>query len=403
MTRPLSPGWRRVRLSEVLQQVYRLEELLPDKDYRPLGVKWYANGVFERERKRGKAIAAKQLNRVEAGDFIYNRLFAWKGSFAVVQKEHDGGHVSGEFPIFRAKDGALSEDYLFLYFSRPLLWKRIEYQSTGTTNVSRNRFREDQFLSLSINLPPLSEQRRIVSAVRTVDEAIQTNETLLRVKESTGRLLIDELIRSGLRGKDGAPWLCRPLASVATIQTGIAKNKNRAAHEGNDVPYLRVANVQDGRLDLREVKTIRIRADEVERYRLKIGDVLLTEGGDNDKLGRGLVWRGEIPLCLHQNHIFAVQCKTEELLPEFLTVFCSSTIGRAYFLGAAKQTTNLASINARQLKEMPVAIPPRPIQHQIAHIANTLTEQLESCREVGARMKHSRNVLLENTLDGRTR
>src|SRR3546814_17828054 len=96
-----------------------------------------------------------------------------------------------------------------------------------------------------------------------------------------------------------------------SVQTGIAKGKaiNGAAIT---LPYLRVANVQDGHVDLSVIKTITLKPSEVDRYSLRKGDVLFTEGGDFDKLGRGTVWNGEIKPCLHQNHVFAVRPNTED-------------------------------------------------------------------------------------------
>ena len=149
-----------------------------------MGVKWYAGGVFERERRLGKAIAAKQLNRVEEGDFVYNRLFAWKGSFAVVGNGYAGGYVSGEFPVLRAKPGLILEEFLYRYFSRPQVWKQIEHQSTGTTSVSRNRWKEEQLFAWHISLPPLHEQGRIVAILHAVDEAINANgEVIARMRD----------------------------------------------------------------------------------------------------------------------------------------------------------------------------------------------------------------------------
>ncbi len=95
-------------------------------------------------------------------------------------------------------------------------------------------------------------------------------------------------------------WKIIPLASVAEIRTGLAKSSQRKSIDPVQMPYLRVANVQDGHLDLSEMKTITIERSEATRYLLLNGDVLLTEGGDFDKLGRGAVWKSEIPNCLHQ-------------------------------------------------------------------------------------------------------
>jgi hypothetical protein len=103
------------------------------------------------------------------------------------------------------------------------------------------------------------------------------------------------------------------------------------------------------------MKSISIRPSEINRYRLHIGDVVLTEGGDFDKLGRGFIWRGELELCVHQNHVFAVRPHRDHLLPEFFAYLAQSAYGKAYFLQVAHKTTNLASINVTKLKGFAIA------------------------------------------------
>ena len=171
-------------------------------------------------------------------------------------------------------------------------------------------------------------------------------------------------------------WALVPLSEVATVQTGLAMGKavNGASLE---LPYLRVANVQDGHLDLDVIKTVAVSHDDVARFSLQPGDVLFTEGGDFDKLGRGTVWRGEVPNCLHQNHVFAVRPSPAKLLPEFLAALASSAHGRRYFQLSSKQSTNLASINSTQLKEFPVPLPSLDLQRKIAEILRTWDEALE--------------------------
>lgn len=162
-------------------------------------------------------------------------------------------------------------------------------------------------------------------------------------------------------------WNKALLHHVADVQTGLSKSENRT---GSFVkkPYLRVANVQDGHLDLTEIKEINVPISQVERFGLQMNDVLLTEGGDFDKLGRGCVWRNEIPGCVHQNHIFAVRViKPEVMLPQFLACQIQSAHAKNYFLSCAKQTTNLASINSSQIKELPVLLPPIDEQREMVH------------------------------------
>lgn len=178
-----------------------------------------------------------------------------------------------------------------------------------------------------------------------------------------------------------AGWTRQRLERLSVIQTGISKNQNIRT-ETVEIPYLRVANVQDGYLDLTEIKTIHVPADKVERYKLRTGDVLLTEGGDFDKLGRGTVWRGQIDPCLHQNHIFVVRPNTDRLLPEFLSAQTGSSYGRKYFLSCSKQSTNLASINSSQLKAFPVLIPPIPEQKVIVDVLASWDEAIENIEKL---------------------
>jgi len=123
---------------------------------------------------------------------------------------------------------------------------------------------------------------------------------------------------------------------------------------------------------------IEVEKSTIERYLLMPGDVLLTEGGDFDKLGRGTVWKGEITPCLHQNHIFVARPKKEVLMPQFLSFLTGSSYGKAYFLKCSKQSTNLASINSSQLKCFPVLLPPMNEQKEIVDIISTWDKVIDN-------------------------
>ena len=176
-------------------------------------------------------------------------------------------------------------------------------------------------------------------------------------------------------------WMKVSLASLSTVQTGIAKGK-LVISSPISLPYLRVANVQDGRVDLTDIKDMTVSRADLARYSLRFGDVLFTEGGDFDKLGRGTVWRGQIEPCLHQNHVFAVRPDPTLLLPDFLAYQAASDYGRRYFQRSAKQSTNLASINSTQLKDFPILLPPLTEQHKIVEILHTLDKTLEKLKEL---------------------
>jgi type I restriction enzyme, S subunit len=203
----------------------------------------------------------------------------------------------------------------------------------------------------------LETQKRIVLRLETLlGEVKSARELQETIEEDTGQLL-DSVISSVFDDQEILGWQTNNLHEVAYIQTGIAKGKRYGNQKLQELPYLRVANVQSGYLDLDEVKTIILAEIEIERYRLQNGDLLLTEGGDFDKLGRGAVWNSEIDPCVHQNHIFAVRLDQEKVLPRFAEYAMQSKQAKAYFVSKAKKTTNLASINKSQLSAFPLFYP----------------------------------------------
>ena len=194
-----------------------------------------------------------------------------------------------------------------------------------------------------------------------------------------------------------AGWAQVRLGEVAEVLSGVAKNTKRHLTDPVEVPYLRVANVQDGFLDLSEIKTIRLERSEVERFTLRDGDVLMNEGGDIDKLGRGAVWKAEVAPCVHQNHVFSVRCGSR-LLPYHLSAVAESPIGKSYFLEVGKQTTNLASINKTLLRDLPIPLPPLPEQKKIAAILSSVDEAIQATQGVIDQTRRVKEGLLQDLL-----
>ena len=176
-------------------------------------------------------------------------------------------------------------------------------------------------------------------------------------------------------------WTWATLDALAAIKGGITKDQNRKFTEpARSIPYLRVANVQRGYLDLSEVKEIVATDDEIQELILKRGDILFNEGGDRDKLGRGWVWNDELPECIHQNHVFRARLFDMGLNPKLVSWY-ANTFGQKFFFDEGKHTTNLASISMSKLKGLPVPIPPPAEQTRIvAEVERRLSvvEELES-------------------------
>jgi type I restriction enzyme S subunit len=113
-----------------------------------------------------------------------------------------------------------------------------------------------------------------------------------------------------------------------------------------------VANVQRGHVDLSVIKDIEATDNEIADLRLQNGDILLNEGGDVDKLGRGWVWEGQTDTCIHQNHVFRARPVAESVNPYFVSHY-ANTLGQDYFFTAGAQTVNLASVSLRKVRALP--------------------------------------------------
>jgi type I restriction enzyme, S subunit len=171
-------------------------------------------------------------------------------------------------------------------------------------------------------------------------------------------------------------WEVKPLKRVSQIQTGLAKGKEVEPEGSVEVPFLRVANVQDNFLDLENVHMITIQESSLSRYLLRPGDVLMNEGGDFDKLGRGCIWDGVINPCIHQNHVFAV--RPHSIRPSWLNAYTSSKQANSYFISRSKQSTNLASISSSNLMDLLVPIAPNSETEEILNFLDRETAKIDA-------------------------
>lgn len=199
-------------------------------------------------------------------------------------------------------------------------------------------------------------------------------------------------------------WKSTLLHRVAEVRSGLSKSANR---EGPTVkkPYIRVANVQDGFLDLSEIKEIDVPASQVARFTLRPGDLLLIEGNGNPaNLGRGCIWDGQIPECVHQNHVFSVRALPHaEMLPEFLALQLRSDHGRSYLLSCAKGSTGLSTLNSAQLKEFSVLSPSVAEQRSIVASLATWDTAIQKTEQLIAAKAKRKAGLMADLLTGRRR
>ena len=284
---------------------------------------------------------------------------------------YESAVVDSHVTIVRANRN-IDATYLFYFIKSPNVQDKIEDMQSGSTNqVELNR---SEITATVIPIAPLPEQKRIVAKIdsltartaRARTDLARVPALVAKYRSALLELAFSGILTADFRGESkdatrGLPhsWNVRLLGEISEIQGGIQVGKKRNSQAALvEVPYLRVANVQRGWLNLEEVKTIAVTPDEKARLLLRRGDVLMNEGGDRDKLGRGWIWDGQIAECIHQNHVFRIRLDADILPPEFVSHFANER-GQRYFFDEGTQTTNLASISKRKVAALPLPVPPQ--------------------------------------------
>ncbi|MDQ6876854.1 MAG: restriction endonuclease subunit S [Candidatus Dormibacteraeota bacterium] len=248
----MASGWRNIRLTDVLQSVSRPEPTDPERVYPLLGAHWYAKGLYTKEVKRGSEIQASTVYRVREGDFVYNRLFAWMGSFALASHDNDNCFTSNEFRCFQVDQSQLQPEFLYYYFARQTAWNEALGLSSGSTPTSRNRLKDEGFLAMSIPAPPLDEQRRIVANIEHLVGKIRSAQSLCEAtQQNASALLASERARMfESAARDGSVRL----DTIAVLERGkfSYRPRNDPRFFGGNHPWIQIREVESSGKYIRE-------------------------------------------------------------------------------------------------------------------------------------------------------
>ncbi|MBV6441369.1 MAG: hypothetical protein EPGJADBJ_03053 [Saprospiraceae bacterium] len=346
---------------------------------------------------------------VGEGQFVYNPYRVNVGSIGLTPKGFKG-LVSPAYVVFETKD-ELDPEYLFLYLKSERGINLVNHY--GNRGGVRDALRYDALIEIDFPFVDRPIQKNIVARLQSLQSLHREADALLARLQADVKRLRQSILQEAIQGKlvpnspplEGsgealladiraekerrareagkkpeAPlppvtpeempfelpegWLWCRLGEVLDIVSGVQKGK---AYNVNtfEVPYLRVANVQRGWLDLNEIKTIPVSQEDFERLLLKKRDILMTEGGDPDKLGRCAIWNEEVETCIHQNHIFRGRIILQEQNEFYLMALLNSPYAIKYFLRKFKQMTNLASVSKSDLSNLHIPLPPISIQNLI--------------------------------------
>lgn len=237
------------------------------------------------------------------------------------------------------------------------------------------------------------EQKSIAEILSKMDSLISLRKQQLAKLDELVKARFVEMFGDVLL--NSMQWPEKTLENMADIVSGITKGRKTAETDLQEVPYMAVSNVKDGYIDWTTVKTVLATRQEIEQYRLMPDDILMTEGGDPDKVGRGAIIKVPLKNSIHQNHIFRVRLDEQEVLPSFFAEYLRHQKAKRYFLGCAKQTTGIASINMRQLRALPTLVPPLSLQKQFAAFVERVDQQKQTVQQSLERLELMKKALMQ--------
>ena len=309
------------------------------------------------------------------------------------------GENSGEvFTILTS--GYMGSTFKMLQISAVVFPKYLELFILSNKDVYRNRktgsaiphLNKELFFSTPFPLPPLAEQQRIVDRIESLfaklDEAKEKAQAVVDSFETRKAAILHKAFTGELTAKwreehgvGMESWKTRELAECFEIVSGIQKTPARSPKD-NPVPYLTVANVYRGRIDLSDIRYFEVTSKEIEKLKLQNKDILIVEGnGSGNEIGRCAIWHNELPLCIHQNHIIRMRRKTADILPEYALHYLNSEAGKSIMRERSKTTAGLFNLSAGKIKTIPLPMASLDEQSEIIHLIDSLLEKEQWAKE----------------------
>jgi type I restriction enzyme S subunit len=366
-------------------------------EFQMAGVYSFARGLFKRESLPNTQTTYKFFHRLHKDMFVISVPKGWEGALARVSENFDGMFLSPVFPTFRANPKELDIRYFEWYCRQSKIWDELRRKSRGI-GARRESISADKFLSLEIPLPPLDEQRRVVERVEALAARIAKAQSLRDEASEESEFLHGSFAAKALIDVSNSPKYS--IGNICEVRGGIQKSPARLP-DANPTPYLTVAHVQRNHIDISSpTRYFEVSPDELPRWKLEIGDLLIIEGnGSADQIGRVALYRGELGICVHQNHIIRARPNKEIVSSEYLNMYMNSPLGQDEVQKRSRTTSGLRTLSVGRIREIEIPIPPLDEQRRIVAYLDSVQARLASLRELQSAAGEELDALLPSVLD----
>lgn len=391
----MSTNWPREAFAKFLRPNSRPYLLAADQDANLVGMRLYGEGPFHRELKPAMQIAKKSHFLIHTGDVIFNKLFAWKGTFGVVPPAFDGMFVSDKFPTYELDRNKVDENWLRWYFRYPPLWDEALSMSTGSAALSKLTLNPPKFLLLTMPLPPLIEQRRVVARIHALAAQIHEASTLRQQAAAEGHTAIFRGCEAALQRAERL-FPAEPLQALVDPERGISYGIVQTGSDiGGGIPTLRAGDLRWFSVNTTNIKRVSpALASSYQRTMLKGAELLLRI--------RGGV--GNLSVCPTQmiggnvsREIAVIPLRTT-IEPRFAMYLLAAPSSQARMIGHVKGTSYVG-INLTDVRTLQLPVPPHAEQCRIVAYLDDLQEQTKALKALQSETSAELGALMPSILD----
>ncbi|MBV6410920.1 MAG: restriction endonuclease subunit S [Burkholderiales bacterium] len=271
-------------------------------------------------------------------------------------------------------------------------WLRTQkakmFQHAGGTTfkeIARGTIRK-----FEVPVPPLPEQRRIVDLLSRAEGIVRLRrEAEKKAAELISALFLDMF---GDPATNPKGW---PTATVGdAIDSADYGSSTKASDSGDGLPLIRMGNVSfEGKLDLTDLKFVELPPTEVDRYRLREGDILFNRTNSKELVGKTGLWSGAID-AVAASYFIRLRAKSDCLVPHYLWVFMNTGHMKRVLFETARGAIGQANINSKELKAFRLPLPPTKLQRQFETHCRSIAAMEEQQSAATAKAQEAFDALL---------
>ena len=311
----------------------------------------------------------KKTRFVHKGDFLLSNSMSFGRPYilAIDGCIHDG------WLVVHDTNNCFDKSFLYYYLSSKSIYAEFKRLAVGGVV---NNLNSELVRNVNVSIPPLSEQERIVAELDCLSSIIEKQKQQLKEYDTLAQSIFYDMFGDPITNEKG--WEVKKWSMLFDTILGKMLDKKKQIETDEALPYLGNTNVQWGYFDLQDLKTMTFSKKEREKLRLKLGDILICEGGD---AGRCAVWSGSSDEILFQKAIHRARRKRDdEIVPCYVSFLLQEIKANGGLKNYISKST-IEHLTGEKLNILPIMLPPYTLQQEFASKIEAIEKQKELIKQ----------------------